>query len=328
MKYYLGIDAGGSKTSAVITDRTGNIVGRGMSGCGNHQLGVEMARTHINEAIQQALRTSGLSYSDISYASFGLAGADREADYVILRPMIKEIGFAYYNIVCDTVIGLRAGTRKPYGVVLICGTGTNCFGISPQGEELQCGGFGYAFGDFGGGSELAVEVLRSVIRSWEGREEPTLLTGAVLDMLGYSSVETLFHDFLDQGRRIPNDLTKLLFPTADQGDSVALKILQEQGTELGLAASAVINKLQMQDTTFDVVLVGSVLTRNGGKYMVPYIQEKLTSGCTVRLLTMEPVAGAILLAMESDGLTIEDEVYEQLELQLTIEGENSECARV
>ncbi|RUT48187.1 ATPase [Paenibacillus anaericanus] len=328
MEYYLGIDAGGSKTSAVITDRTGSIVGKGLSGCGNHQLGVELARSNIDEAIQQALHSSDLNRTDITYALFGLAGADREADYVILRPMIKELGFAHYDIACDTVIGLRAGTRQPYGVVLICGTGTNCFGINPQGKELQCGGFGYAFGDFGGGSELAVEVLRSVIRSWEGREESTLLTAAVLDMLGYTSVDTLFHDFLDEGKRIPKDLTKLLFPAADQGDLVARRILRKQGTELGLSARAVINRLQMQDILLDVVLVGSVLTRNDGKYMIPYIQEQLTDGCTLRVLTMEPVAGAILLAMENDGLIIKDEVYEQLELQLSIEGKNSACVKI
>lgn len=126
MNYYLGIDAGGSKTIAVITDESGTIISSGMSGCGNHQVNVELARTSITESVDQALQGARLSRSDIAFASFGLAGADREADYVVLRPMIKALGFANYEIVCDTVIGLRAGTRQPYGVVLICGTGTNC----------------------------------------------------------------------------------------------------------------------------------------------------------------------------------------------------------
>ncbi|MEK5238136.1 BadF/BadG/BcrA/BcrD ATPase family protein [Paenibacillus sp. FSL L8-0470] len=323
MNYYLGIDAGGSKTIAVITDESGTIVSSGMSGCGNHQVNVELARTSITESVDQALQGARLSRSDIAFASFGLAGADREADYVILRPMIKALGFTNYEIVCDTVIGLRAGTRQPYGVVLICGTGTNCLGISPEGQELQCGGFGYAFGDFGGGSELAVEVFRSVIRSWEGREERTLLTEAVLGTLGYDSVESLFHDYLDHGRHIPVDLTKLLFPAADQGDRVALRILQQQGLELGLSARAVIEKLGMEEATLDVVLVGSVLTRNGGKYMAPAITGQLTEGCTIRVLRMEPVGGAILRAMEKSGLTIADKVYEALEQQLSIEGANT-----
>jgi len=327
LNYYLGIDAGGSKTSAVITDESGTVVSRGMSGCGNHQINAELARTSIAAAVNQALQVAGLSRSDIKYALFGLAGADREADYVVLRPMIQSLGFTNYEIVCDTVIGLRAGTRQPYGVVLICGTGTNCLGINPQGQELQCGGFGYAYGDFGGGSGLAVEVFRSVIRSWEGREEWTLLTAAVLEMLGYDSVERLFHDYLDHGRPIPVDLAKLLFPAADQGDPVALRILQQQGLELGLSAGAVIKKLGMEKIALDVVLVGSVLTRNAGKYIIPEITGQLTEGCTIRVLTMEPVGGAILLAMERAGLVIANKVYDALKHQLSIEGADTAWAK-
>ncbi|MCZ1269358.1 ATPase, partial [Paenibacillus tundrae] len=37
MNYYLGVDGGGSKTLAVVADETGRILGRGISGCGNHQ---------------------------------------------------------------------------------------------------------------------------------------------------------------------------------------------------------------------------------------------------------------------------------------------------
>ncbi|MBP2000195.1 N-acetylglucosamine kinase-like BadF-type ATPase [Paenibacillus shirakamiensis] len=323
MGFYLGMDAGGSKTIAVITDSSGKIVGRGFSGCGNHQLGANMARSNIEAAIEQAFAMANLGLNDISYALFGLAGADREQDYVILRPMIGQLGFAEYDIVCDTVIGLRAGTRQPYGVVLICGTGTNCLGIDPNGHELQCGGFGYEYGDFGGGKELAIEVFRTVIRAWEGREKPTLLTELVLQMLNYPSVQALFHDYLNDLRPVPKDLTKLLFIAADQGDDAALGILQRQGKELGIAARTVIDRLQMQSIPLEVVLVGSVLTRNAGQYITPYIQELIPTSCSLHILTVEPVAGAVLLAMEKHGLPITDDIYQQLEAQLTLEGMRS-----
>ncbi|WP_115994838.1 N-acetylglucosamine kinase [Cohnella lupini] len=322
MNYYLGVDGGGSKTLAVVSDSAGRILGRGESGCGNHQLGVELAIRNIREAAVAAMKQANVEHADIEYAMFGLAGADREPDFRILRPMIAELGFSKHGIVCDTVIGLRAGTKQPDGVVVICGSGTNCFGVNKRGDSLQCGGFGYAFGDFGGGSDLAIEAFRSVIRSWEGRERPTLLTEAVLATLGYTSVEEMFNDYLDEGKGISHHLAKLLFQVAND-DEVARGILQRQGTELGLAASAVIRKLGMEHDKFDLVLVGSVLTRGDSEYVTPYIEKEIqsvTGGCTLRLLTMEPVAGAILLAMEHSGDTVGSAVYEHLEERLSVKG--------
>jgi N-acetylglucosamine kinase-like BadF-type ATPase len=320
LNYYVGVDGGGSKTLAVVSDSAGRIIGRGESGCGNHQLGVEQASINIDAAVSQALSQAQLLRSDISFALFGLAGADREADFRILRPMIANFGFDHCDVVCDTVIGLRAGTRQPDGVVIICGSGTNCYGVNNRGEQFQCGGFGYTFGDFGGGTDLAIEVFRSVIRSWEGRERMTLLTEAALRTLGYKSVEQMFHHFLDQGRGVPHSIVKLLFEVAPE-DEVARGILQRQGTELGLAASAVIRKLGMQQDKFDLVMVGSVLTRGDSQYLTPYIEQEvigMAPGVRMRILTMEPVAGAVLLAMERTDRNLDEFVYEHLEERLAV----------
>jgi len=313
--YYLGVDAGGSKTLAVITDHNGRMIASGQSGPGNHQIHVEMARANIQEATNQALQAAGLEPNQIRYAGFGLAGADREADYQILRPMIKSLGFPKYEIVCDTISALRAGTTRPYGVVVICGTGMNCAGINPQGATLQCGGFGYAYGDFGGGRELAIEAFRSVIRSWEGRSKATSLTSLILTKLGYGSVEQMFHHFLDHHKEVPSELAPLLFTAAADGDEIASRILQLQGMELGLSAKAVIENLGMQQDTFDLVLAGSIVTKGDAQFTHPYILEevrKVAPNCHLQTLRIEPVVGAVLLAMDKDGLTLSDAVYEQI----------------
>ncbi|WP_339206310.1 BadF/BadG/BcrA/BcrD ATPase family protein [Paenibacillus sp. FSL K6-3182] len=327
MTYYLGVDGGGSKTIAVVCDGMGRVVGASESGCGNHQLGVELARSNIQAAVIHAMMHAKVTQEQIAYAVFGLAGADREADFQILRPMIAKLGFENYEIVCDTVIGLRAGTKQPDGVVVICGSGTNSFGVNRHGESLQCGGFGYAFGDFGGGSLLAVEVFRSVIRSWEGRGQTTLLTDLTLEQLGYDTVENMFHDYLNQGRMIPHQLAKLLFEAAEQKDEVACSILQRQGEELGMTASAVISKLNMNHDVFDLVMVGSVLTRGDSRYVAPYLEEhvkRAAPNCSLTVLTMEPVAGAILLAMDKTTSSIEESVYACLQQCLSVKEAQAE----
>ncbi|WP_338012208.1 N-acetylglucosamine kinase [Paenibacillus beijingensis] len=229
MNYYLGIDAGGSKTYAMVTDESGRIVGKGSAGSGNHQTGKEAAETNLSLAAETALRQAGIGKRQLAYSFFGLAGADRKPDFDILHPIIRKLGFDRYTIVCDTLISLRAGTSRPYGVSVICGTGTNSAGISPSGEMYQCGGFDYMYGDFGGGGSLCIEVFRSVIRAWDGREKQTELTPLLLQLLDYESVEHMYHDYLDHQHTVPLQAAQLLFTAAAKGDPVSLDILNRQG---------------------------------------------------------------------------------------------------
>lgn len=315
MNYYLGVDAGGSKTYTIITDEDGTIVGKGQSGNGNHQLDVHEARRNIRESVGMALAQASLTPDRIAFAYFGMAGADREADFRILRPMIAELGFPKHEIVCDTMIALRAGTDKPYGVVIICGTGTNSAGVNPQGEAFQCGGFSYQYGDFGGGGSLNVEVFRSVIRAWDGRGEPTLLTRLLLDSLGYESVEAMFEDYLDHGRTPPTHVAKLLFDAANRGDAVAQAILREQGEELGKSAKAVIKRLRMTDERFDVVLAGSIVTRGQGDFVSAYIEQAVAETApqaSIVKLRVEPVVGAVWSAHEAARGILPQSVYDKL----------------
>ncbi|MBO7745681.1 ATPase [Paenibacillus sp. MWE-103] len=316
MTYYLGIDGGGTKTHALLTDEHGRPLGKGRSGNGNHQIDAAGAARSIREAAEEALRQAGVAKDDVRHAYFGLAGADREADYRVLRPMVAAVGLPRHSIECDTIIGLRAGTDRPYGIAVICGTGTNCAGRNKQGEHLQVGGFAYMHGDFGGGGSLSVEVFRSVVRAWDGRERPTRLTEPLLALLGYPDVETMFHDFLDHDKRVPVDAAKLLFDAAEAGDETALAILRTQGEELGRSAAAVARRLGMGRDAFDVVLAGSLVTRGdrGGWIRGPIetAVRAVAPGASVVKLTVDPVFGAVWSAMEADGRTVSADVYARM----------------
>ncbi len=115
---FLGIDAGGTKTHALLVDENGHVLGKGLSGNGNHQTANGLAGQNLEEACNQALQEAGVDKKQIAFAYFGLSGADREADYAILRPMIASLGFDRHAIACDTLFGMRAGT--PRSIVWCC----------------------------------------------------------------------------------------------------------------------------------------------------------------------------------------------------------------
>ncbi|RXZ81997.1 ATPase [Paenibacillaceae bacterium] len=306
---FLGIDAGGSKTHALLTDQNGRLLGWGSGGNGNHQTAFAGARDSIDQACVQALQAAGVSKEEVTFAFFGLAGADREPDYRILRPMIASLGFADYDLSCDTIIGMRAGTQLPYGAVIISGTGFNCAARNAQGEELQYGGFGYQFGDGqGSGSDLAVHAFRSAVRGWDGRGRPTVLTELVPRCSGYQSVEEMYDDLLENNKRPPRELAIVMFEAAVQGDEVAIQVLEEAGREHGNAANALIRRLNMQDERFDVVLIGSVLSKGGSPHMVDAIRtevNRVAPLASIVKLSVDPVVGAVMSAMDRHGVVID-----------------------
>ncbi|MFX3636331.1 MAG: N-acetylglucosamine kinase [Candidatus Pristimantibacillus sp.] len=306
---FLGIDAGGSKTHALLTDASGHVIGKGHGGNGNHQTAFGEAKKSIEDACLQALQEAGVTKEEVTFAYFGLAGADREPDYEILRPMIASLGFERHAIACDTMIGMRAGTKRSYGAVIISGTGFNSAARNAKGEELQYGGFGYLFGDGqGSGSDLAIHAFRSAVRSWEGREKPTLLTELVPQQLGYTSVQEMYDDALNNGIRPSVKLAKTMFEAAGQGDAVAIRILEEAGLEHGNAVNALIKRLGMEQEIFDVVLTGSVLSRGSSPHMIDAIKlavGEVAPNANVVKLSVDPVVGAVMSAMDNSGVTID-----------------------
>lgn len=311
MRKYLGVDAGGSKTHAVVVDERGSVLGKGISGNGNHQIDRDVAERNITAACEAALLEAGITKEELNFAYFGLAGADREADYEILRPMIGSMGYPRHEIACDTMIGMRAGTDRSYGAAIICGTGFNSAARNRDGEELQYGGFGFKYGDgYAGGSGLALLAFRSVIRAWDGRGLQTMLTSTVLEHTGYTSVEALYEDVLYGKTSVPSSLVKTLLEAAEAGDTVAVSILETEGEELANAVCALIERLRMENDAFDIVYIGSVLNKGRSSILTNAIERNVAKRAPRARcvhLNSDPVAGALLSAMDADGQVIDTE---------------------
>jgi N-acetylglucosamine kinase-like BadF-type ATPase len=310
MRYLMGVDGGGSKTYAVIVDEMGIKVSSGVSGSSNHQnVGVELALKHIKEAITQALQSAGLDYPDIAFIQYGLAGLDREKDYELMRPALSALPFSHWDMVGDTMEGLRTGSFKNIGVVLICGSGTNAAGRNEAGQAVQVGGVGYLYGDSVGANYMATLMFRAAVRSWEGREIASVLPQKVLNYFGFENMETLIDNFLDRevAQIREGKLTIALHEAANEGDELAIRLLQDAGKELGLAANAVIRKLGgFEGMIIPIVLVGSVIQKGRNTHLLAKLRQTINAEYPEFELVipeMAPVYGAVLLAM--DHLNIE-----------------------
>src|SRR6187551_2335433 len=110
--FYLGVDVGGSKTQALITDHTGRALGLGKSGPGNHErVGYDGLVDALRDATHAALTAAGLHQDQISGAGFGISGYDWPSERQPTLDAIARLGLkASVDAVNDTLIGLLAGS--------------------------------------------------------------------------------------------------------------------------------------------------------------------------------------------------------------------------
>jgi len=85
---------------------------------------------------------------------------------------------------------------------------------------------------------------------------------------------------------------------------VARSLLTYAGRELGLCAAAAIGRAGMQDEAFDVVVSGGV-TRAGELVLSPMrtLVRKRAPRARVWRATLEPVCGALLIALREAGVS-------------------------
>jgi N-acetylglucosamine kinase-like BadF-type ATPase len=327
MRFYLGLDAGGTKTFCLIGDETGRIVGFGRAGTGNYEYkGVEPAYIENERAIKMALDDAGMTLSDIAGIGMGVAGADLPEDYEMLEermytPLLGDTPRAFRN---DSMAGLRGGTKHPYGVVIACGTGCVCAGRNRTGEEARVGGLGEEFGDECTGTSLGLAGLRAI---WQARDEiipKTRLTQHFVAHAGCADQDELFYKLYRQELTYDDlqPMAKLVFDAALEGDAKACDILAEGGRYLGAMVTAVARHLQMVDDVFEVVLAGSVF-KGSSPVLADAMRAVIRESCPRAEAVppvFEPVVGALLMGMELD-LTVDDAVYENLTQELAAAAE-------
>src|SRR4029453_12414402 len=79
---------------------------------------------------------------------------------------------------------LAAGAPEGWGVALIAGTGSFCWGRDAAGRSARVGGWGFLLGDEGSGYDLAVQALRLATQTADGRAEAHAILRAILDHWG------------------------------------------------------------------------------------------------------------------------------------------------
>ncbi|KAL2867432.1 putative glucokinase regulator family protein [Aspergillus lucknowensis] len=210
----LCIDGGGTKCAAVIADRKGTILGRGLAGPCNLTDGnsLDDAIATLAMAVQGALKSfqtpatvdNGIAaLSRFESVWIGLAGMDRPGLRDALASKIASItGASAPRLTNDVDLLAAAMSRHPdvqSAIVLIAGTGSVAMryniraGTREPRRVARSGGWGHLLGDEGGGYVIGVEAIKQTMRALEDQrlglqsEDLGRLEQAVLAQFGASS---------------------------------------------------------------------------------------------------------------------------------------------
>ncbi len=304
--YFLGVDGGGTKTQVVIVDESGNIVSSFTTGPSllYSYSSSEILKT-LEEGIREVVRSFGSKKVEIVKSCFGMAGVDTPQGYALLSGIIKKIKVDLGDnpiILNDTVCALRRGTDKGFGIAIVGGTGSNCYGKSRFGKEAFIGGLGHILSDEGGSYYIGDKVLHAAAKSFDGRTGKTLLEGMVYEHFGVLSMRDVYDTVMKEGfgKKDIAQLSVVSEEASEKGDHIAREILIDAGKELVSMVETCAQQLSMYEDSFDLVCIGGSFKRPKGPIRTYFENQIKTDLKKVNIVypTNEPAIGAAMIAIE------------------------------
>lgn len=302
----LAIDGGGSKMDAVVLGADGGLLGSArvppVGSDGRDPDYLERLEAAVN-AVFDAVGLDPSSGPVARVGVFCVAGADLSADERRILNWLRTRGWTDDTLLRnDTFAVLRAGTDRTWGVGVVCGFGTNCAAVAPDGRTFRLPALGWIAGDWGGGSDLGEKAVWHTMRAHDGRGKRTALATAVPAHFGLGGprqvMEALYSGQI--GVQRVATLAPVVFRVAAEGDPVARSLVERQADEVAAMAGAAIKKLRMSKLDVDVVLGGGIF-RNGYRPFFERIEDGVRSiapAANVSVLTVPPVVGAALLGLD------------------------------
>jgi len=304
-RYLLGIDGGATKTLAAVLDLEDGTLHLGHAGPSNEDaVGASAAVRALMSAADEAIARAGISAEQLGVAVLAIAGTDTDSVAAHVRSARTE----KWIVVNDVVGAWATATGAGPGVAAISGTGSNVFGVGPDGRAWRAGGWGHLLGDEGSGYWLGIQSINAALRDREASGPETALSDAACAFFGQSSVEALathvYAKPLTKGEiaAFATETAKL----AEQGDTVARELYERGARELAGQIIAVIRETGLSAGSppeapgFPVGLIGSAF-KAGPVFVQPLVRAIHEHAPDARISTVEmtPVGGSLLLAMRA-----------------------------
>ena len=296
MKYYLGVDGGGTRTTAAVSDENGNVLFKGIGKSINfYSVGMEKARENLKAVIDDICENIG----EIEFESvfIGCSALDNEAPKEIITALCDGvIKSEKIGMNSDVFVALASSGEDKCRIVAICGTGSIVTGIDESGNIKTKGGWGHIFGDEGSAYSIAVNALKASAMLYdEGKITP--LVKKAEEFFGVDdfrlAIDKIYSpettkDVLASFSAKVGEITK--------DDFVAYTIIINEAHFFSKTVLALLN--EMKNCTL-LSLYGGVF-QNNQLFRNSFIEDvkEFHSDLKIEMLTLPPEEGALKIARE------------------------------
>lgn len=298
MEYYIGMDAGGTKTESVLFDETGHILRRTVQpGCNPMDIGVDGTRSRVLAAAQEL---AACAPGPVRALYGGIAGLDRVD--VELDPYLDQHLRVARIRTEDDGFSLISGTLGHVdGCGMVCGTGSSLFARIAGKPQVHIGGLGYLIDTGGSGFELGRDALKAAYRYLDGRGERTLLAELLTKEFGKDPRKALL-DIYSGGRPFIASLAHLVFDGLSLGDGLCRQIVEQGAASLAELTVAAAHHFQ---GAFSVVMSGGIFTAY--PHYADLVRRLASPRARMVLAQVPPVYGAAVEALWDSGVAASEE---------------------
>lgn len=231
IKYYIGIDGGGSGTRVVVADPLDLKILASAEGAPSALgQGIEKAWRAIMNTVAQAFANGHMNVPMLSECAIGLglSGANNiiwKNEFYLRNPGFKKIFIDTDGY--TTLLGAHGA--KP-GVIVAVGTGSVGMVLKPEGVRQSVSGWGFPAGDEASGAWLGLKAAALTQKTFDHRKLPTPLSESIKNYCG-TSPEQFLHWLGNAQQNAFAQLAPLIIATA-HNDSEAYELLIKAGKEI------------------------------------------------------------------------------------------------
>ena len=304
MKYFVGIDGGGTKT-ALCAAAT-----RDISKIDFQSTGIKYAitsgtswREHGAKGVAGKLAKAVEDMSidgQIAGIAMGLPcyGESHEGDVALEQEVSRTFPDIPVYITNDVEVGWAGSLALESGINIVAGTGSIAYGKYSHGNTARSGGWSEFFGDEGSCYWVGRKVLELFSKQADGRIPKDELYETVRRAFGITNdfdiIDPIYESYMPTREQVAS-LQLLAKEAALLGSCSAIALYEQAIEELCLMVAAVYNQLDFGEGSFKVSYTGGLF--KGEELVLPRFSRRLESlGGELLAPRLKPEEGAVLLA--------------------------------
>lgn len=308
--YIIGVDAGGSKTRALVSRmEDGQILGESISkGANYQQFGPLKTAEIVAETIRLALDPviNWENEERVGALGVGAAGCGRKEEQQALKEELENLQLAEnIEVIDDGKAALISAWKDKPGIVLIAGTGSIAYALDKEGNFHRSGGWGPLLGDQGSGCWLGLMAFQKALKLADRGENEWLnrllaqFAGGLNDLT--ELLNYIYGSKNQQGSKeiLPRQelaqLAPLIFSEAEAGKRRPFILVEQGADELSSLVVPLVQKVGIKNRK--IALAGGLMENEFYRNLtINKAKAKLDQYEEIVKMELEPVYGALILA--------------------------------